>query len=46
LKEGVLLIETGELIDGEFPIKQKKLVAAWIEIHRGVESRKEKRDGT
>jgi hypothetical protein len=33
-KEGVFLIETGELIDGDLPIKQKKLVAAWIEIHK------------
>lgn len=27
-------IETGEIIVGEFPRRQLKLVQAWVEIHR------------
>lgn len=27
-------IKTGELMEGEIPIRQQRLVQAWIEIHR------------
>jgi len=27
-------IDSTEIIDGDFPIKQKRLVKAWIELHR------------
>lgn len=27
-------IQTGELLNGEFPKKQTRLVQAWIELHR------------
>lgn len=27
-------IETAEILDGEFPQRQLRLVQAWIEIHR------------
>ncbi|OGO35774.1 MAG: hypothetical protein A2147_07920 [Chloroflexi bacterium RBG_16_57_8] len=27
-------IQTGELLEGEFPLRQRRLVQAWIEIHR------------
>jgi hypothetical protein len=33
-KEAVFLIETGELYEGELPHNKKKLVEAWIEIHK------------
>ena len=29
-----IAIETGEILDGELPAKQLKLVQAWIEIHK------------
>lgn len=32
--EGIFSIDTGELIEGDFPNKQRKMVEAWIEIHR------------
>lgn len=32
--EAIFLIENGELIEGNLPSKQQKLVVAWIEIHR------------
>lgn len=32
--EGVFSIETGEMIEGNLPNKQKKLVLAWAEIHK------------
>ncbi len=32
--EGVFAIETGELLAGDFPKRQTKLVEAWIEIRR------------
>jgi hypothetical protein len=28
------LVAEGQLISGDFPIKQRKLVEAWIELHR------------
>lgn len=28
------LIESGELLDGNMPARQQKLIQAWIEIHR------------
>ena len=33
-KEGIFSIESGELIEGSLPTKQRKMVEAWIEIHR------------
>lgn len=32
--EGVVGLPEGDLLEGEFPPKQMKLVQAWIEIHR------------
>ena len=32
--KAVVAIGDGELLDGDFPPKQLKLVQAWIEIHR------------
>ncbi|MBD3316785.1 MAG: DUF4160 domain-containing protein [Chitinivibrionales bacterium] len=32
--EGIFTLADGEMIEGDLPNKQKKLVAAWIEIHR------------
>lgn len=32
--EAVFAIEDGAVLDGELPPKQRKLVQAWIEIHR------------
>lgn len=28
------IIESGELLDGNMPARQQKLIQAWIEIHR------------
>jgi hypothetical protein len=33
-KEAVFTIETGELLEGELPGNKRKLVEAWIEIHK------------
>ena len=33
-KKASMAIETGEILAGDFPSKQLKLVQAWIEIHR------------
>ncbi|MFT4093831.1 MAG: DUF4160 domain-containing protein [Niabella sp.] len=33
-KEAVIKIMDGELLNGELPLKQMKLVQAWIEIHK------------
>ncbi len=33
-ENGVFDIDSGELITGEFPRKQIRIVQAWIEIHR------------
>jgi hypothetical protein len=33
-QEGIFTISDGEMIEGDLPLKQKKLVSAWIEIHR------------
>jgi hypothetical protein len=27
-------IQTAEILDGEIPLRQRRLVEAWIEIHR------------
>jgi hypothetical protein len=32
--EAVFAIETGELIEGKLPNSKRKLVEAWMEIHR------------
>lgn len=32
--KSVFTIEDGKLLNGEIPIKQRKLIEAWIEIHR------------
>jgi desulfoferrodoxin (superoxide reductase-like protein) len=32
-KKVVVDIETGEILDGDFPPKKMKLIQAWIEIH-------------
>ncbi|MFW6263139.1 MAG: DUF4160 domain-containing protein [Thermotogota bacterium] len=32
--EGIFKISDGEIIEGDLPVKQRKLVSAWIEIHR------------
>jgi len=32
--EAVFSIETGEVLEGELPINKRKLVEAWIEIHK------------
>jgi hypothetical protein len=32
--EAVFAIETGAIIEGELPINKRKLVEAWIEIHK------------
>jgi hypothetical protein len=32
--DAVFSIDSGELLDGEFPRNKRKLVEAWIEIHR------------
>ena len=32
--EGIFAVELGELLQGDLPTKQIKLVQAWIEIHR------------
>lgn len=32
--EAVFLIETGEIIEGDIPNNKRKLVEAWIEIHK------------
>lgn len=33
-QEAAVAIESGQLLDGDFPPKQLKLVQAWIEIHK------------
>lgn len=33
-KEAVFSIETGEVLEGELPNNKRKLVEAWIEIHK------------
>ena len=33
-KEAVFSLENGAVLDGEVPNKQRKLVEAWIEIHK------------
>ncbi len=33
-QEGIFAIEDAELLAGELPSKQKRLVSAWIEIHK------------
>ena len=33
-KEAVFSIETGEILEGELPVNKRKLVVAWIEIHK------------
>jgi hypothetical protein len=33
-EEAVFAIETAELLDGKFPVKQTRLVQAWIELRR------------
>jgi hypothetical protein len=33
-KEAVFSIETGENLEGELPVNKRKLVEAWIEIHK------------
>ena len=30
----VIAIETGDILDGDFPRNKMKLVQAWLEIHR------------
>lgn len=32
--EGIFRIHDAEMIEGDLPAKQKKLVTAWIEIHK------------
>lgn len=32
--EGVYAIDSGDLLDGELPRRQQRLVQAWIELHR------------
>lgn len=32
--EAVISIEDGRIIEGSLPSKQRKLVEAWVEIHR------------
>jgi len=32
--EAVISIEDGKIIEGSLPSKQRKLVDAWVEIHR------------
>lgn len=32
--KSIFEIETGELISGNIPSKQKKLIVAWIELHK------------
>jgi Domain of unknown function (DUF4160) len=32
--EAVFAIETAEMLDGKFPIRQTRLVQAWIELRR------------
>jgi hypothetical protein len=32
--EAVYSIETAELLDGKFPVRQARLVQAWIELRR------------
>jgi hypothetical protein len=32
--EGVFSIESGDLLEGELPRRQQRLVQAWIELHR------------
>jgi hypothetical protein len=32
--EAIFAIEDGTLIEGELPLNKKKLVEAWMEIHR------------
>lgn len=33
-KEAVFSIENGDLLEGELPVNKRKLVEAWIEIHK------------
>ncbi|MCX6254832.1 MAG: DUF4160 domain-containing protein [Bacteroidia bacterium] len=33
-KEAVFSIEMGEILEGELPVNKRKLVEAWIEIHK------------
>jgi hypothetical protein len=33
-KEAVFSIETGDTLEGELPVNKRKLVEAWIEIHK------------
>ena len=33
-QEAAISIEDGSILDGQFPLKQYKLVQAWIEIHK------------
>jgi len=32
--EAIFSIETGNRIKGELPVKQERLIQAWVEIHR------------
>jgi len=33
-KKAVIDIQNGSILDGDFPVKQMKLVQAWMEIHK------------